>query len=328
MKTTSKATPKNNIVPIFYAVDDNYAALLHASIQSVTSQASPKYEYHINILCENLSDKWKKSYTDLTRNNIKVMVHDMTKLCKERGTGFHVRDYYSKTTYFRIFIPTLFPEYSKAIYLDSDMILNADISELYNHDLDNNYAAACCCETCNSFDVWTKYVEIYLGFKLPWYFNAGMLVLNLDLLRKDNFEAKFFDILGKVKFEVIQDQDYLNCLFRGRVLFLPQTWNKIPLEKPGIDESNVKLVHFNLIFRPWRYDNVPFEAIFWKHAKQAPKEAYQALLDEKKNYGDDKKAVDKSMFENLQKLAISHWDRPIEDTWAGQYFMGKIKLMK
>ena len=325
------------IIPIFFATDDNYAPNLHVSIESIISQASKEYEYHIIILSENLNDKNKKSFVARSNDNFKVMVEDMTELCAKRGSGFHTRDYYSKTTYFRIFIPELFPQYNKVIYLDSDVVLNADISELYNfHDLTDNYCAAATCETCHTTrKAFYDYIEVYMGFKLPWYFNAGVLVLNIDLLRKDKFEAKFFDLLNKIKFEVIQDQDYLNVLFRGRVLFLPQTWNKIARKRAGYDLNNIKLVHYNLYYRPWRYNcedlppddrTLAFEDLFWKHAKNSP--AYQELLDIKANYGLDKKLYDATWMQNLEKLAQRHVDMPLEETFAGLFFTGKLKILK
>ncbi|MCL2796886.1 MAG: glycosyltransferase family 8 protein [Firmicutes bacterium] len=330
------AMNKKPIIPIFFAVDDNYAPNLHVTVESIISQASKDYQYHIVILSENLSDRYRRSFIARSNANFKVMVKDMTRLCAKRGTGFHTRDYYSKTTYFRIFIPELFPQYTKVIYLDSDVVLNADISELYNHDISGMYAAAATCETCHTTRrAFYDYVEKYLGLEFPWYFNAGVLLLNIELLRRENFEARFFDILSKIKFEVIQDQDYLNVLFRGRVLLLPQIWNKIARKRDGYDGSNVKLIHYNLYYRPWRYDvdelppddrTLDFEDIFWKHAKNSP--AYGELLEIKKNYGADKKLYDATWMTNLEKNAQRHADLPFEETFAGLIFTGKLKLQK
>ena len=41
-----------------------------------------------------------------------------------------------------MFIATLFPEYDKAIYLDADLILVGDISELYNTNIEGKLVAA------------------------------------------------------------------------------------------------------------------------------------------------------------------------------------------
>jgi len=309
------------IIPIFFATDDKYAPNLQVALQSIISQASAKYEYHFHVLGESLSDKYIKQISALTKGNVMATVHDMTELNRQRGGGFHCRDYYSKATYFRIFIPELFPQYDKAIYLDCDVVLNADISEMFNyHDLlsTDHYAAAVTCETCYTFEVFYKYVELYMGFKQPYYFNAGVLVLNLKALRRDKFEEKFFDLLGKIKFELIQDQDYLNALFRGKVLFLPKVWNKIPVPKDDVTSENVKLVHYNLSFRPWRYDGILFEEIFWKHAKASP--AYEELVEGKKNYGQDKKDFDNMWMGKLQELSIKHWELPIEQTYGWMHY--------
>ena len=40
----------------------------------------------------------------------------------------YIRDYYSKTTYFRLFIPEIFPQLDKAIYLDSDLVVMTDMT--------------------------------------------------------------------------------------------------------------------------------------------------------------------------------------------------------
>ena len=54
-----------------------------------------------------------------------------------------IRDYYNMTTYFRFFIAEMFPEYDKAIYLDSDTVVQGDISELYRTELGDCWVGAC-----------------------------------------------------------------------------------------------------------------------------------------------------------------------------------------
>ena len=62
------------------------------------------------------------------------------------------------------------------------------------------------------------YVEKVVGVaSYKTYFNAGMLVMNLDELRKFQFQEKFLYLLENIKFSVIQDQDYLNRICKGRV---------------------------------------------------------------------------------------------------------------
>ncbi|MCL1901219.1 MAG: glycosyltransferase family 8 protein [Firmicutes bacterium] len=315
---------KKGIIPIFFAVDDNYAPLLNVALESIVSQASKNYEYHIHILCENLSERNKTLLKWFELNNFRVSIFDMTEHIVKEAQKMHTRDYYSKTTYFRVYIPDLFTEYDKALYLDCDIALNADISELYNFDIGENYVGGVTCEAVDTTSVFTEYAENYLGMKLPYYFNAGIMLMNLKVLREINFKERFFDILSKVKFEVAQDQDYFNVLCEGHVLFLPKAWNKTP--RPGSLEKleEIKLVHYNLSYRPWRYDGVLYEELFWKHAKKTS--AYEKLLEIKRGITKKDAAYDKKWMENLKRVAYELANAT--DTFCSLYESGEIMLMK
>jgi len=315
---------RKGIIPIFFAVDDNYAPLLNVALESIVCQASRKYEYHIHILCENLSDANKLSLKMYELNNFKVYFKDMTQKISAEAQKMHTRDYYSKTTYFRVYIADEFTMYDKALYLDCDIALNADISELYSFDIGDNYVGGVTCEAVDTTPAFTEYAEKYLGMKLPYYFNAGIMLMNLKKFREIKFKDRFFDILGKIKFEVAQDQDYFNVLCKGHVTFLPKVWNKIP--RPGSLEKleDVKLVHYNLAFRPWRYDGVLYGELFWKHAKKTA--SFEKLLEIKHSFTKDDATYDTTWMNNLLGLAnkLAH----IKDTFCSMRECGKIVLMK
>ena len=128
------------IIPIFFAVDDNYSKILSVALQSIVSQASKDYDYHINILNINLGEKSKKELAFFSKDNFTVNFYDMTETIS--GVNMPLRDYYTKTIYFRVFIADMFPQYDKAIYFDCDICLNADVSEFYNIDIGDNYLGA------------------------------------------------------------------------------------------------------------------------------------------------------------------------------------------
>ena len=63
---------------------------------------------------------------------------------KKQPTENRLRaDYFTPTIFFRLFIPSMFPEYSKGIYLDSDIVVLGDISKLYRVDIENYLLGAC-----------------------------------------------------------------------------------------------------------------------------------------------------------------------------------------
>ena len=101
------------------------------------------------------------------------------------------------------------------------------------------------------------------------YFNAGVLLMNLSEMREFDFENKFLKLLSSVKFEVAQDQDYLNILTYGRRLDIECKWNCMPdfCERTCTAPS---LIHYNLDRKPWQRDNIQFSDIFWKYAELSP----------------------------------------------------------
>ena len=81
-------------------------------------------------------------------------------------------------TYYRLFIPELFPNYEKIIYLDTDILLLKDISSLYLTDLGQNYLAAAVDVAATSL---TFYKDFMKKFNLQGeYFNDGVLVFNIQ----------------------------------------------------------------------------------------------------------------------------------------------------
>jgi lipopolysaccharide biosynthesis glycosyltransferase len=327
---------KQTIVPVFYTVDNNYATVLHVGVQAIIDQADPKRTYHIHILGNALDQMYIDSFNKMATSNVKIFIDDVTEKSIKHAKEFYNRDYYTNTAWLRLFIPNMFPQYDKLVYLDADSVSNIDIAEYFDIDIEGLCAAATTCETCDLFPVFTDYVQKYMGFAMPWYFSSGVMLLNCKVMREDNFEAKFFDLIHKHKFELIQDQDCFNVLFRGRVKFLPQVYNKNPYVREGITDKDVKIAHYNLIFRPWRYDGVdfigikldkiPFEDIFWKYAKRCP--MYDKLLADKKAYTNEAKQKDVDMANNLVEIALREVALPREQTWAGLEFMRKVEIGK
>lgn len=289
------------IVPIFFATDDNYVPYLSVAINSLVSNASKNNVYKIHILYSKLSDASMSALSDFARPNITIEFNDVTEKLKTITNKLHTRDYYSKTTYYRLFIPNMFPEYDKALYLDGDIAILDDIANLYDYDLGNNMVGAVTDEAVSVVPEFINYVNNYLGIKESNYFNAGILSMNLDVLRKENFENKFINLIKQVKFTVAQDQDYLNVLCKDRVMYLPSVWNKMPIECNKQDVSELKLIHYNLSFKPWHYTGILYEEVFWKYAFELS--IYNQIRDILDGYDDMMKLNDEVSGNNLKMMA-------------------------
>lgn len=300
MKNAIKQS-KREIIPIFFAVDDNYAPYLAVSLNSLISTTSSKYDYHINILIETISEENKQILEGMATENIKVKFVSVTERLRMICARLHMRDYYTKATYYRFFIPAMFPEYDRGLYLDCDIAITDDVAKLYHCHLANNLVAAIPDEIITDIEVFGLYSEKVLGIPRQEYFNAGILVMNLAEMRRVNIEKQFSQLLSKRTYRVAQDQDYLNVLCYGKTTLINKKWNKTPLP-----DSNPlllpKIAHYKINFKPWRYDGVIYGELFWKYAEGTA--YYNMLLEAKNAYTEEEKLRDKMQYDSLVALAI------------------------
>ena len=289
------------VIPIFFAIDDRYVPFLAVTLKSLIENASKNYQYVIKILSVNIDERNKKRILKYEKENVNIEFVDLTYYLTEIKEKLYTRDYFTQTTYFRLFIPELYPQYDKAIYIDSDTAVLGDISELFNIDLgDNLLGAVPDCSVQNNKE-FQEYVERVVGMATyKNYFNAGILVLNLDEMRRFEFQAKFLYLLETIKFTVAQDQDFLNRLCKGRVKFIDEVWNTMPIPNENIKEEDIKIIHYNHMFKPWHFDDVLYNEYFWKYAKKT--EFYKEILSIKENYTDKERFRDQEQFKSLVRL--------------------------
>lgn len=132
----------NNIIPLFFSVDDNYAPFLGVGLKSIQENSSRDYTYLVYVLHDGLNKDTINTLKAYEDQNYKIEFVNVKNKIQMQSKKLHTRDYYSKTTYYRLFIQRLFPEFDKALYLDSDIVVKGDISELYNLDIGDNLVGA------------------------------------------------------------------------------------------------------------------------------------------------------------------------------------------
>ena len=308
MNNEKKNVKKLKEVPIFFAVDDNYIPVLSVAIKSMLENASKSYDYRIKILNTGLKAENKEKINVYKSENVDIDFVDVSQHMLALADKLHTRDYYSKSTYFRLFIPKMFPQYNKALYLDADIIVSGDISKLYNSFIGTSLLGAVPDEVVQITPVFVEYVEKALGVPVNKYFNAGILIMNLKQLRNVNFEEKFINLLSKYAFRVAQDQDYLNVICKNKVWYLNETWDKMPLQHGCCDVKKLNIIHYNMGWKPWHADDVLFGDVFWKYAKET--NFYEDILKIKANYTEADLKRDAEVGENLLKLAVEETINP------------------
>lgn len=257
------------VIPIFFACDDAYAPFLGVALTSILENASPAYFYRVHILTSGFRPSVEQRLLACKTPNSEICMENMTARLKAVAASLHTRDYYSVATYYRLFIAEIFTQYDKVLYIDADTVVPGDVAELYNTRLGNHLVAAVQEDVMSMEPIFGRYVEEVLGVPRGDYFNAGVLVMNLRAFRAQRIQAQFLQLLQHRRFVVTQDQDYLNVLCRHHVKRLGWTWNKTPCDRVSGPVLHPSLVHFKLLWRPWKDAGLPYEDLFWQYADKS-----------------------------------------------------------
>lgn len=302
MSKADTISADNREIPIFFAVDDGYCPFLAVAIQSMIDNSSTEYNYSIKVLNTDISSENKRKISKYEQENVSIEFVDLNYYIQKIKDKLYTRDYYSKTTYFRLFIPNLYPQYDKVLYLDSDIVVLDDIARLFHTDMGDDLVAAAPDDVIQFNPVFQTYAEKVVGVAdYRRYFNAGVLLMNLHQLRRFKFQEKFVYLLDKIKFSVAQDQDYLNRLCKGRVKLVDRTWNRMPIEDPKIRPEDVRLVHYNLAFKPWHFEDILYKEYFWMYAQET--EYFDRIQEIRESYTEEDRFRDAQTHEKLKKLA-------------------------
>ena len=300
-------TPQNEI-PVFFSSDNNYIPYLDIAISSLIENASKAYTYRIIILNTGISPENIAKVKMNERPGFIIDFIDISAALENIRKHFKNVYHFSIVTYYRLFIPSLFPEYDKAVYLDCDLVVLGDISELYNTEMGENIIAAVPDQNIKTVEEFKRYIEIAISVDPNKYMNAGVLLMNLDAFRKNEIEKKLIRLITSFNFDLVDpDQAYLNYLCKGKIHFLPNGWNKIPSPFPCEGKKNI--VHYALYKKPWQYDDVVDGECFWEYAKRSP--FYDVIMQRKAAFGEEakkeKEAASIDIVEHAGRIAASDY---------------------
>lgn len=201
-------------VPVVMFTDNNYVIPTIVTITSLIENKNVNTEYGIYVLGNNLSEENLRLLNSLS--GVKAENHK-SRFSQFEGTHQHV----SSTDLFKFDLPETFPQYDKILYMDVDMIVQGDLSSLYATELGDNYVAAVKDIAC------TLRGKHHIRNNLSFYFNAGMMLLNLKKMRNENISEKLIDYKLHKDQGFFMSQDALNCTFAERVILLSPTYNYI-----------------------------------------------------------------------------------------------------
>ena len=299
-------------IPIFFSIDDGFAPFLATALYSAIQNSSTKRQYKAFVLHQELSEANKEKLSALAASNFQIEFVEMKsglEAITNRKSNCMRCDFFTLTIYFRLFIPAMFPQYDKGIYIDSDVVVLGDLAELFDTDLGDKWIGGCADKSVMDVAPLTRYMEEAVGVNCNEYINSGVLLMDLKTLREKEFEKHFLRLLTTYHFDsVAPDQDYINAICNGRIHYLEEAWDAMPNENsPALKAP--KLVHYNLFSKPWHYDDIQYGTYFWEYIKETGYE--QEARMHRENHTKEQKEKDKDCLERLIERATGITKHPV-----------------
>lgn len=185
---------------------------------------------------------------------------------------------YSIVTYFRFLIPEILKDCNKCIYLDSDIIVRHSLTDFWNTDIENKACAVVADQNGDNILESNR-----LRIKNLHYFNAGVLLMNLNYWRENNLCGHLIEDLQSHQYEYkYYDQDAMNALLYDKVVFVSFKYNfqnELYLKNryisfeywDDIDKSakDPVIIHYCAAIKPWHSNCIhPAKDEYWEYAKK------------------------------------------------------------
>ncbi len=270
-----------NIVPVVFAFDNNLILPACVCISSLMMNAKEDTFYDIFIL-HSANIALKKEELDKLSQYYQNCRIQYRQVDNTFDSAFEIRGI-TTSTYYRLLIPDLIPEYDKIIYSDVDVIFRSDLSNIYfSVDLHDSYVAGVNALIPFIPDM-RAYYQKMRKVEMKGIIYAGNIILNSKKIREDNIIEQFKE-LAKKNFR-FQDLDVLNIVCQNRVTYLKPEFcvttyfsefsirNRTILRQYWTDNDIALalqngIVHYNGQ-KPWKGFCVNFD-IWWEYYRKSP----------------------------------------------------------
>ena len=290
--TCLRAAFSSDSVPVVFAANEGFVPMFAACMQSLLEHTGPERSYDLVLIHTDISRENRARLLAMTAayENVSLRFFDAGPLIGSRD--LQANAHITAETYFRFLIQQILPDYDKVLYLDSDLIVNADVAALYDTDLEGNWLGAVrdpefLGHLNNPRADMAQYAQRTLKLANPQdYFQAGVLLLNTQALREAYTLEQWLDF-ASVPYRY-NDQDVLNMRCHGRVKYLDMSWNlltdcdhtrisRVIVHAPEdirrqyqAAREAPRIIHYAGYRKPWHKPSEDMAPYFWSALKKTP----------------------------------------------------------
>jgi len=221
----------SRIIPIMTCFDTNYVIPGAVAFYSLLKHANPSYEYIIHVLHNDITAEQQNKLKDIVSRfpHARIEFMNMEGRFEEEFSKLMVQGIFSKEVLYKLLAPSIFPQYSKMLITDVDVIFMDDIAQDFERVEGQDFYVAGIrpiMKIGSFLDTYYKsYEKHYSQEELSKMFRfcGGYLIFDLEKMRETNLESEFVSSLQKNAHRLFQaEQDVINLACpEDKCAFLP-----------------------------------------------------------------------------------------------------------
>ncbi|MGN0014487.1 MAG: glycosyltransferase family 8 protein [Candidatus Gastranaerophilaceae bacterium] len=284
-------------INVVFTINNKYTIFSMLAINSILQNNKSDSHYNFYILENDLTNKNKEKMTKYVKQrnqDIYFMNVNPNSILKQDAIYSVINGYMPSIIMVRIMIADILPkDVHKVLYLDGDTCANEDLKNLFDINIENYFAGMA--------RDWSD-KEMAEMHKLDKYYNSGVILMNLDMWRKENISQKILSFIKNNEDKFCQsgeennsfpfpDQDLINIILNEKIKEIPQKWNYqvISINGDTIDNANKTegIFHFIGPVKPWHFPVKPCKYLkiyykYWNSSKLKKYKYYYEFLSIKK----------------------------------------------
>ncbi|MBR3942300.1 MAG: VTT domain-containing protein [Clostridia bacterium] len=280
---------EKSIINLLVTIDKKYLSPLITMLISYGENHKTE-ETHVYVAHSSLDTEDFAALNTQIRNYPNIHIHSI-KITESWFKDTPVLERLPEESFYRVLAFHYLPEsVDKCLYLDPDIYILKNLSSLYETDLEGYYAAAAshvhgfinlCC-------------KIRLGLKQERYINSGVMLMNMEAIRRDFTVPKVLEALEKyIQRLLFGDQDLLNLLFDKKILYIDETIYNLDekalrIHRKTMDLQAVKektaIIHYNGKYKPWLTGYEGSLAVFYPRVEKTGEATRGTLKNQAKAF--------------------------------------------
>src|SRR5205807_1720070 len=240
-------------VALALASNEHYFPGLYCAVTSALCHLDPAREADVRVIDGGISDKSRGILSDLVGRFGRKCRLAFVAVDQTIFRGATLGPGQSHMTYCRILLPHLL-DVPRLIYLDCDVLVFRDLSELFDLELSHGKILAAVPDS-ETLTLSCDSQAVADAMNLPadrLYFNSGVMLLNLYELRKQNFTKQSLEFLKNWRgYYRFHDQSAFNFLLQGWIDELPEYWNRASWRFDAQQNNDLDCVLHYTSLAPW-----------------------------------------------------------------------------